>query len=112
MICRNSRELVDLLALMPETVAVVLGGSRTLGSADAGSDWDLGLSRSLHVGAVTSSDTWSAPASRTQIEQPCASLAQRLLADVGAIELDESRIASLPSGNIPMYQGALVSGQA
>ena len=36
-------ELVDLLAAMPGTVAVVLGGSRALGSNDAGSDWDLGL---------------------------------------------------------------------
>jgi hypothetical protein len=36
-------ELVDLLAAMPGTVAVVLGGSRALGADDAGSDWDLGL---------------------------------------------------------------------
>jgi hypothetical protein len=36
-------ELVDVLAAMPDTVAVVLGGSRALGSNDAGSDWDLGL---------------------------------------------------------------------
>src|ERR1051325_5097750 len=36
-------ELVDLLAGMPGTVAVVLGGSRALESNDAGSDWDLGL---------------------------------------------------------------------
>src|SRR6266403_1737770 len=36
-------ELVDVLAAMPGTVAVVLGGSRALGSDDAGSDWDLGL---------------------------------------------------------------------
>ena len=36
-------ELVDELAAMPGTVAVVLGGSRALGSSDAGSDWDLGL---------------------------------------------------------------------
>jgi hypothetical protein len=36
-------ELVDVLAAMPGTVAVVLGGSRALGSNDAGSDWDLGL---------------------------------------------------------------------
>jgi hypothetical protein len=35
--------LVNLLAAMPGTVAVVLGGSRALGSNDAGSDWDLGL---------------------------------------------------------------------
>ena len=36
-------ELVDLLASIPGAVAVVLGGSRALGSNDAGSDWDLGL---------------------------------------------------------------------
>jgi hypothetical protein len=36
-------ELVEVLAAMPGTVAVVLGGSRALGSNDAGSDWDLGL---------------------------------------------------------------------
>jgi predicted nucleotidyltransferase len=36
-------ELVDVLAAMPGTVAVVLGGSRALGFADAASDWDLGV---------------------------------------------------------------------
>lgn len=36
-------ELVDVLAAMPGTVAVVLGGSRGLGSSDAASDWDLGV---------------------------------------------------------------------
>jgi hypothetical protein len=36
-------ELVEMLAAMPGAVAVVLGGSRALGSNDAGSDWDLGL---------------------------------------------------------------------
>jgi hypothetical protein len=36
-------ELVDVLAAMPGTVAVVLGGSRGVGSSDAASDWDLGL---------------------------------------------------------------------
>jgi hypothetical protein len=36
-------ELVNVLATMPGAVAVVLGGSRALGSNDAGSDWDLGL---------------------------------------------------------------------
>ena len=36
-------EPVDVLAAMPGTVAVVLGGSHALGSNDAGSDWDLGL---------------------------------------------------------------------
>jgi hypothetical protein len=36
-------ELVEVLAAMPGAVAVVLGGSRALGTNDAGSDWDLGL---------------------------------------------------------------------
>lgn len=36
-------EIVDLLTNMRGTVAVVLGGSRVLGSDDEGSDWDLGL---------------------------------------------------------------------
>ncbi|MCI0365594.1 MAG: hypothetical protein L0219_17155, partial [Phycisphaerales bacterium] len=36
-------EFVDVLAAAPGAVAVVLGGSRALGSNDAGSDWDLGL---------------------------------------------------------------------
>ena len=36
-------ELVDALAAMRGTVAVVLGGSRALGAADAASDWDLGV---------------------------------------------------------------------
>src|SRR5258706_14736892 len=36
-------ELVDVLAAIPGTVAVVLGGSRALRVNDAGSDWDLGL---------------------------------------------------------------------
>ena len=36
-------ELVDELAAMRGAVAVVLGGSRAVGSNDAGSDWDLGV---------------------------------------------------------------------
>ena len=36
-------ELVDVLAEMQGTVAVVLGGSRALCSDDEGSDWDLGV---------------------------------------------------------------------
>ena len=36
-------EVVDLLASLPGTNAVVLGGSHVLGSADAHSDWDLGV---------------------------------------------------------------------
>jgi hypothetical protein len=36
-------ELVDVLAGLPGAIAVVLGGSHALGSADTQSDWDLGL---------------------------------------------------------------------
>ena len=36
-------ELVDVLAAMPGTVAVVLGGSRAVQSNDEESDWDLGV---------------------------------------------------------------------
>jgi len=36
-------ELVDVLAAMPGTVAVVLGGSRAVRSDDEHSDWDLGV---------------------------------------------------------------------
>lgn len=36
-------EVVARLTTMPGTVAVALGGSQALGTADAGSDWDLGL---------------------------------------------------------------------
>src|SRR5262245_38702817 len=36
-------ELVDVLAAMPGTVAVVLGGSRGLGVGNPTSDWDLGV---------------------------------------------------------------------
>ena len=36
-------ELVTVLTAIPGAVAVALGGSRALGVADAGSDWDFGL---------------------------------------------------------------------
>ena len=36
-------ELATVLAALPGAVAVALGGSRALGTADAGSDWDFGL---------------------------------------------------------------------
>lgn len=36
-------EVVDLVARLPGTVAVVLGGSRAQGRHDPGSDWDLGV---------------------------------------------------------------------
>jgi hypothetical protein len=36
-------KLADTLATMPGAVAVVLGGSRALGTASQGSDWDLGV---------------------------------------------------------------------
>jgi hypothetical protein len=40
---RTVSELVDVLTAMLGAVAVVLGGSRAVGSNDTGSDWDLGL---------------------------------------------------------------------
>ncbi|MDM7914337.1 MAG: nucleotidyltransferase domain-containing protein [Candidatus Eisenbacteria bacterium] len=40
---RPVSEIVDLLAALPGTVAVVLGGSRALHRECEGSDWDLGL---------------------------------------------------------------------
>lgn len=40
---KSITELVDLLAAMPGTVGVVLGGSRAVGVEDDGSDWDLGV---------------------------------------------------------------------
>jgi hypothetical protein len=36
-------DLVEELAAMPGVVAVALGGSRALGTGEAGTDWDLGL---------------------------------------------------------------------
>jgi len=36
-------EMVEILANLPGTIAVVLGGSQSVGTADSGSDWDLGL---------------------------------------------------------------------
>src|SRR5215216_5332825 len=36
-------DLVDGLAAMPGAVAVALGGSRALGTSEAGTDWDFGL---------------------------------------------------------------------
>ena len=42
--------LLDDLERMPGVVAVVLGGSRAEGSADAGSDWDVGV---YYRGAVS-----------------------------------------------------------
>jgi hypothetical protein len=42
-ISHSIAKLVDLLAAMPGTVAVVLGGSRASKSDDEESDWDLGL---------------------------------------------------------------------
>jgi hypothetical protein len=36
-------EIIDVLAVMPGTVAVVLGGSRAVRSDDKDSDWDLGV---------------------------------------------------------------------
>jgi len=58
-------ELVDALAAMPGAVAVVLGGSRAAGGADAASDWDLGV---YYRGAL---DT-SALAARGTVHPPGA----------------------------------------
>jgi predicted nucleotidyltransferase len=41
------KDLVDVLAAMRGTVAVVLGGSRAVRSDDTESDWDLGVYRLL-----------------------------------------------------------------
>jgi len=59
------RELVDMLAAIPDTVAVVLGGSQAEGSADAGSDWDLGLyyRRSIDLTALAARGTVNPPGS-------------------------------------------------
>ncbi len=59
-------ELIDLLATMPGTDAIALGGSRALGTADAASDWDLGLyyrgaidlSRLAERGTVFAPGSW------------------------------------------------------
>ena len=59
------RGLVDLVAALPDTIAVVLGGSQALGSAAAGSDWDLGLyyRRSIDLTALAARGTVHAPGS-------------------------------------------------
>jgi Nucleotidyltransferase domain len=59
-------DLADVLASMPGAVAVVLGGSRALGTAMPGSDWDLGVyyRRTLdtatlaHFGVVHPPGSW------------------------------------------------------
>lgn len=58
-------ELVELLASLPGAVAVTLGGSRSLGSHDAGSDWDLGLyyRGSLDLTALAARGTVFSPGS-------------------------------------------------
>ncbi len=58
-------ELVDLLADMPGVCAVVLGGSRASGVADADSDWDLGVyyRGTLNSSALASRGTVHAPGS-------------------------------------------------
>lgn len=40
---KSITKLVDVLAAMPGTVGVVLGGSRAVRSEDEGSDWDVGV---------------------------------------------------------------------
>lgn len=59
------RELVDLLAAMSGTVAVVLGGSRALDTADAASDWDLGVYYrcSIELAALAARGTVHGPGS-------------------------------------------------
>ena len=56
-----------MLAAMRGTEAVVLGGSRALGAADAASDWDLGV---YYRGAInlTASDSLRARAVGVQRE--------------------------------------------
>jgi len=58
-------ELADELAAMPGAVAVVLGGSRAEGGADAASDWDLGLyyRGSIELGALERRGTVYPPGS-------------------------------------------------
>ncbi|HEX8906338.1 MAG TPA: hypothetical protein VF771_15930 [Longimicrobiaceae bacterium] len=57
--------MVDELAAMPGAVAVVLGGSRGEGAADAASDWDLGLyyRGSIELGALERRGTVFPPGS-------------------------------------------------
>lgn len=56
-------ELVNALAAMPGVVAVVLGGSRGAGAADATSDWDLGVyyRGALESGALAARGTVHPP---------------------------------------------------
>lgn len=57
--------LADTLATMPGVVAVVLGGSRALGTASEASDWDLGVyyRGKLDTGALASFGTVHPPGS-------------------------------------------------
>ena len=58
-------ELVDVLAGLPGTIAVVLGGSHALASADTQSDWDLGLyyRRAIDLTALSARATVHPPGS-------------------------------------------------
>jgi len=58
-------EVADLVATLPGAVAVVLGGSRESGGADAASDWDLGLyyRKSIDLNALAASGTIHPPGS-------------------------------------------------
>jgi hypothetical protein len=58
-------ELIDVLTVMPGTVAVVLGGSHAVQSNDAASDWDLGLyyRGSIDLTALSSHGTVFPPGS-------------------------------------------------
>src|SRR6185503_13773700 len=65
-------ELVDALAAIPGTVAVVLGGSHALETSDKESDWDLGL---YYRGAI---DLTSLAERGTRSEEHTSELQSRL----------------------------------
>ena len=62
-------DLIDELMTFPGAIGVALGGSRALGTADANSDWDLGLyyrgtldvSRLSARGTVFPAGSWGRP---------------------------------------------------
>lgn len=58
-------ELVDVLAGLPGAIAIVLGGSHALRSADTHSDWDLGLyyRRAIDLTALSARGTVHPPGS-------------------------------------------------
>jgi hypothetical protein len=86
--------MVELLAAMPGTVAVVLGGSRAAGSSDAESDWDLGVyyRGSIDTSALAERGTVHPPGSWGRIMNggawlTCAGLkVDVILRDLDAVE--------------------------